>query len=149
MKRCALLGVVLLACVLLVARPSPVCSQKAEEPAQKSAITPQEGKAAGDTSAQPPKEKREGFQKEAQKMIGDLDKKITALGKKVKKEGSKIEAEARQGWDELKAKQKVAKNKVKNLSGKGEEVWEKAKSEADAALDEVRKAYDKAVSHFK
>ena len=38
---------------------------------------------------------------------------------------------------------------MKGLSSAGEKGWEKAKAEADAAWDELRKAYDKVASYFK
>jgi ElaB/YqjD/DUF883 family membrane-anchored ribosome-binding protein len=103
----------------------------------------------GGEPKQADKTNRESFNKEANKMIQDLDKKISTLGKKVKKEGAKIKTEAKESWESLKAKQTVAKKKLKDLSAAGEEAWDKVKSEADAALEEVRKAYDKAVSYFK
>jgi Skp family chaperone for outer membrane proteins len=153
MKRIGFFGVPVILGFLLIAQPAFVSGKSVSESGQKTILIAQAGQAetkpAGEAAQQSDKEKREGFQKEADKMIRDLDKKITALGKKVKKQGSKVKAEAKEAWDDLKAKQVVAKKKLKELSSSGAETWDKVKSEANGALEETRKAYDKAVSHFK
>ena len=139
-------------CLVFAARPLFVCGQTAGEPADKSGTTEQQGKAkvkATSTPGQSQKGEQENLQKEAKKMLRDLDKEITALGKQVKMQGSKLQAEAKDSWETLKSKQQVARKKVKELSSASGEAWEKAKSEVDSALDELRKAYDKAASYFK
>jgi hypothetical protein len=153
MKRLGFFVMMLIFGLLLVAQPSVVCSQSAGGPEQKTRLIAQAGQAQpkppGEATKQSDTEERESFKKEAHKNIQGLDKKITALGKKVKKQGSEVKAEAKESWEELKAKQNVAKKKLKELSAAGEETWDKVKSETKAALEEVRKTYDKAVSHFK
>lgn len=64
----------------------------------------------------------------------------------MKKAGSKVKVDAKDSWNDLKAKQKTAKNKLTALTSTA---WEKTKAEAHAARDELKKAYDKAVSYFK
>lgn len=134
--------------VLLLIPPQFLWSQGAEETNQKIIVVAQEGQTKPPHMEQKQTEK-ESFQKEANKIIQDLDKKIGALNKKVKKEGTKIKAEAKESWESLKAKQIVAKKKLKDLSASGDEAWDKLKSEANKAMEEARKAYDKAVSYFK
>jgi hypothetical protein len=108
-----------------------------------------EMKPAAQVSGQSDAEEKEGFRKKADRTIRDLDKKISVLGKKVKKQGSQIKKEAKESWEEVKAKQKVAEKKLKELSSAGEETWEKVKSEVNAAMDDLKKAYDKTVAYFK
>jgi hypothetical protein len=96
-----------------------------------------------------PKESKgriEAYKKDMKMELRVFDKKIAALGKKVKKAGSTVEAEARGSWIDLKTKQKAAKSKLTALTAAA---WEKTKGEAEAARDELKKAYEKATSYFK
>jgi hypothetical protein len=91
----------------------------------------------------------EAYKKDIQNEMRALDKKIAALDKKIRQQGSKLEGEAKQAWDDLKAKQKVMKGKLKGLSSATQETWEKAKTEAEAAKEDLQKAFDKVASYFK
>jgi peptidoglycan hydrolase CwlO-like protein len=138
MKWYQILGVAVAVCVIATAPPSFVSAQGTEGKTQmKEPAEPQD------------QSKMQQYKKDLQKEIKAIDKKIANLGKKVKKEGSNLKGEAKESWEDLKAKQSVAKNKLKEVSKAGKETWEKVKSEADAALDDLKKAYDKTVSYFK
>ena len=145
MKPYGIIGLMLAFCVVMAAPPSLVS-------AQKSAVTGQEGKEQmRGTGASPEQADKNvaAYKKDLKKELQVLDKKIALLDKKVKKQGSKLEGEAKESWTYLKEQQKAAQSKLKALSSASKETWEKAKSEADAALDDLKKAYDKTVSYFK
>jgi Skp family chaperone for outer membrane proteins len=138
MKWYSILGVLVVVCVAVAAPLSFVSAESTE------------GKAnIQGTGESPDQSKMQVYKKELQSELRAIDKKIAALGKKVKKEGAKLKGEAKESWDDLKAKQAAAKSKLKDLAGAGKETWEKTKSEADAVLDDLKKAYDKAASYFK
>ena len=145
MKLYQIIGIITAVCMAVVAPLSFVS-------AQKSAVTGQEGKEQmRGTGASPEQANKNvaAYKKDLKKELRVLDKKIALLDKKVKKQGSKLEGEAKESWTYLKEQQKAAQNKLKALSSASKETWEKAKSEADAALDDLKKAYDKTVSYFK
>jgi hypothetical protein len=124
MKRSVHLGLLLAVCVVLAAWPSLASAQKSEEPAQKSAVTGQEGKAQTKEPDQS-KGKWNEYKKELEKELRALDKKVAVLGKKVKKQGSKLEVEAKESWNDLKVKQKAARDKLKRLSSAGDKAWKR------------------------
>jgi Skp family chaperone for outer membrane proteins len=144
-------GLILAVCLVLTAGPLLVSAQKNEEPAQTNAVKGQEGKPQMKENAEVPDEsqgKIEAYKKDLQKELRAMDQKTATLGKKIEKKGEKLKAEAKENWTELKAKQKVARNKLNALSSASKEGWEKAKAEAEAARDALRKAYDKVASYF-
>ncbi len=137
MKTYSFFGVVLVIGAVLITYPLGL---RGQEPAQKDT--------SGTEMKQPEPSKGEmetykaGFKKE----MRAFDQKIASLGKKVKKQGSKVGTDAKESWNDLKAKQTNAKSKLKGLS---KEAWEKTKAEAEVAREDLRKAYDKAASYFK
>ena len=135
MKLYRCLGIVLVVGAALVSWPLVVSSQ---EPSKKAA--------SGEQMNQPEQSKMDKYKKDFEKEMRAFDKKIANLGSKVKQQGSKAGTEAKESWNDLKVKQTHAKNKLKSLS---KEAWEKTKTEADAAREDLRKAYDKAASYFK
>ncbi len=94
----------------------------------------------------PSKSAMEKYKADFKKEMKAFDKKIAKLGKKVKEQGSNAGTEAKESWNDLEAKQANAKSKLKSLS---KEAWDKTKTEADVAREDLRKAYDKSVSYFK
>lgn len=152
MKRYWFVGAMTCAALLMIWSASAY-SQQAGEPAKKSEMAaPQEtggAKPGGETAKQSGKEDQKSLKAEAKKSIKELDKQIVSLGKEVKKQGANVKAEAKESWKDLKVKQKEAKKQLKALHKAGGKTWNKAKSDFDAALDELRKAYDKAASQFK
>ncbi len=145
MKRYGFSGLVLAVCLLFVAWPLLASAQQpaGQGPAGTEGKDQMKGSAGGPEGS---KGKMETYKKDLQKELRAMDNKIAALGKKVKTQGDKAGAEAKDSWNDLKAKQKTAKGKLKALSSKA---WDKTKAEADAARDELQKAYDKAASYFK
>ena len=110
MKWYQILGVVVAVCVAVAAPPSFVSAQGTE------------GKTQMKESAEPQDQsKMQQYKKDLQKELKAIDKKIAALGKKAKKEGSKLKGEAKESWEDLKAKQTVAKNKLKDVSSASKE----------------------------
>ncbi len=51
--------------------------------------------------------------------------------------------------DDLKAKTGVAEQKLRDLRSAGAEAWRDTKQGLDKAMDELQKAYDKAMSGLK
>jgi TolA-binding protein len=137
--------------LFLTAFAAPVSAQKADPAMGTARATGEEDKAGIKGSAGPheSRESMETYKKELQEDLRELDKKISVLAEKMKKRGARLQAEAKESWNELRAKEKTARARLKDLSSSSREAWEKAKSEAGAAMDEVRKAYDRAASYFK
>jgi len=153
MKRFLVLSIFVTVFTLcLVGQPPFVCGKSAESEVTYTLIA-QSGqtdrKTAGDEMKQTGGDEKESFRADMKKAVQDMDKEIATLSEKVRKQGSKAKVEAKESWKDLKAKQEVAKKKLKELSIEGKEAWDKVKSEANDAVKEVRKAYEKAVSHFK
>ncbi|OPY75759.1 MAG: hypothetical protein A4E65_03440 [Syntrophorhabdus sp. PtaU1.Bin153] len=153
MKCCRVVAIFLVIGLFLLGGTASLWSQGVGQTQGKEVQMAQAGQAemkpAAEASGQSDTEEKESFRKKADRTIQDLDKKINVLGSEVKKQGSQIKKEAKESWEEVKAKQEVAKKKLKELSSAGGETWEKVKSEVNAAMDDLKKAYDKAVAYFK
>jgi hypothetical protein len=153
MKRLLILSTFVTVLVLFLAgQPLFVCGKSAESGVTYTLVAQSgqtDGRTTGDEMKQTGGDEKESFRADMKKAVQDIDKDIATLSKKVEKEGSKAKAEAKESWRDLKAKQEVAKKKVKELSTAGKEAWDKVKSEAHDAVKEVKKAYEKAVSYFK
>ena len=110
-----------------------------------------------DTAAKPGPEASGGsqtgqdqsFKKDAQKALRDINKQFATLGKEMKKGGTEVKTETKEGWNDLKQKQHVARSKLKELSKASGDAWEKAKGDFNGALDDLKASYNKAVSAFK
>ena len=144
MKKYRFTGIMMLAALIMV-WSGFAYSQGAGEPAKKPEMAAQQEQGG----AKQGKEEKESFKAEAKKSIKELDEKITALGKEIKKQGANAKDEAKESWKDLKAKQKEAKKQLKALYKAGGKTWDKTKDGFNAALDELKKAYDKAASYFK
>ena len=93
--------------------------------------------------------KDESFAKDAKKALRDVNKQIAALGKEMKKQGEEAKAGAKDSWNDVKEKQRVAKTKLQELSKAGGDAWEKAKADFNGALDDLKNSYHKAADAFK
>lgn len=138
---------------VMIAGPHAVGSLHADEAGQGTVLAARESEPATNSTPGAPEASQggqnESFTKDAKKALRDIDKQIASLGKEMKKQGTEVKAETKESWNDLKAKQRVARLKLKELSRTGGEVWEKTKADFNGALDDLRKSYDKAVSAFK
>lgn len=101
------------------------------------------------TWQEPGNEEKASFKADAKKAVGEIDRHIAELAKEVRKEGSNLGAEAKESWDDVKAKHKEVKKQLKELYSAGEESWTKARSGFNSALDDLRNTYKRAVSYFR
>ena len=160
MKRHALLAAVLSFAVVLVGWIAPASSQpqrqRSDESIQEwqknSLRPPQGGKVEPGPFPEPmqsDQDARRAFTNESWNTFSDLDRKITALGKKMEAQGAEVKAEATKAWDDLKTRQAAARTGLDKLSSASDEGWEGAKSDATAALNGLKSAYNKAASYFR
>ncbi len=95
------------------------------------------------------KEEKEGYKKEVQEKLKDLDQKIDELKGKAAELKGEVKKEFNKEMTELHKKQKNAKKEWGKVKGATAHGWEKAKSDMNAAVQEVENAYKKAISRFK
>jgi septal ring factor EnvC (AmiA/AmiB activator) len=138
--------IVSVGCMLLIGQNQVALAEKHHESTDKKAIeSPKDEKRKSEESGG----EIEKYRKSLEQELKALDKKIGALENKVKHQEAKMKEEAKESWNDLKAKQNEAKGHLKSIASAGKDTWEKAKTEADSALESLRKAYDKAASYFK
>lgn len=95
------------------------------------------------------KQEKEKYQKEVEATLNDLNDKIKALQAKAEQAGTDTKAKYNEIIEGLRKKQEEAQNKLNDLKSKSADAWEDVKSGMDAALENLKKSYNDAVSHFK
>ena len=88
------------------------------------------------------KAKIKEFDREMQELLAKAQSRTTDL-----KEESK--AQFNQSMEELRNKKQAASEKLNELNSASGEAWKDIKSGMDSAMDELRKAFERARSHFK
>jgi hypothetical protein len=102
-----------------------------------------------DAQANATKKERESYRKQ-------VEEKLKAMGKqigKLKEKATEIKAEARAEYKgemkDLRDREKAAKRKLKELKKGRANTWDKAKSEMEAAVDSLEKAFDRVAERFR
>jgi len=126
------------------------CSRK-ETP--KSQVTPEDvkrdtQKAMQTTEAYAQRQKEE-YQKKAEAELNELDHRIDELKAKTEKAGAKAKAAMDQQMAELRKQQEVARQKLEELKGASTSTWEETRKKLDAAIEELKRRYDRVVSRPK
>jgi chromosome segregation ATPase len=103
---------------------------------------------AVDTATMAATQAKEDLETRLKSSLADMDAEITKLQEK----GIALKDEAKARWNEkmadLKAKQEAARKKVEELGRFTGEAWERLEEGAQAAWDDVQKAFQEASKEF-
>jgi len=93
-------------------------------------------------------QQKQVFQQKVHEELLAIQKQIMALQNKSRDISTEARADLQQSINELEKKKETAKEKLATLRGATDEKWNAVKSGVDAALDEVKQSYRKALSHL-
>jgi predicted nucleic acid-binding Zn-ribbon protein len=103
---------------------------------------------AVDTTTKAATQAKEDLEARLKSSLADMDAEITKLQEK----GLALKDEAKARWNEkmadLKTKQEAARKKVEELGKSTGEAWERLEAGAQAAWDDVQKAFQEASKEF-
>ena len=103
---------------------------------------------AVDTTTKAATQAREDLETRLKSSLADMDAEIT----KLQERGLALKDDAKARWNEkmadLKAKQEAARKKVEELGKSTGEAWERLEEGAQAAWDDVQKAFQEASKEF-
>lgn len=100
--------------------------------------------AAKDYTAQ----QRDAFQRKAQEELAVIQRQIEALRGKVRNMSASTRADIQKSIDELEKKREAVKGKLDTLRDATDAKWHAAKTTVDAALEEIKGSYQKALSRL-
>jgi CHASE3 domain sensor protein len=125
-----------------------------EEPAQtKKPVTAQKVKQETKEAAEALKEytlqQKEAYQKKLGTKLKEMQQKIADLKARAAKATPEAKAKLQENEAELQKKWDAAQKKFDELQKSSGQAWGELKSGTDAAMNDLEKAYNKAVSHFK
>jgi hypothetical protein len=87
---------------------------------------------------------RNAYLKKIEKQLRALDEEIEFLGKKAFDASAGARTEISRQVDVLKEKTSVARNRIRDVREAGADTWGRLKTQADGAVEEVRKGLDEA-----
>ena len=94
---------------------------------------------------------QESLQQSQNKMenkAAEIGKKLDELEQKIKTTKEEAKADMSRQMDELREMQKKVQNKLKEMKIASGKAWQDAKEGAQATMDDLQKAYEKARSRF-
>ncbi len=103
------------------------------------------------------RQERQKYQDQIEAQFRDLDQRIDDLAARIEKENSEARTKARgreyrdksqQEIAELQRKREIARRKLENLRNSSQDAWQDMKVGIDAAMRDLKSAYDQAASHF-
>ncbi len=125
------------------------CSKEAA----KTQVTPEDVKRdtqkAVQTTEEYAQQQKEEYQKKAETELNELDHRIDELKAKTEKASAKAKAAMDQQMAELRKQQEVARQKLEELKGASASTWEETRKKLDAAIEELKRRYDRVVSRPK
>ncbi|MDA8137596.1 MAG: hypothetical protein M0036_02980 [Desulfobacteraceae bacterium] len=152
MKRANFVRWVLAITLLLVLLVIPGCSKKEEPrnmaPSISKEDVKQQAKEAYNTTKAYTQEQMQAFLTETQTKFAQYEKDIDQLQAKAEKLEGQAKANAEQRLAELRQKRDAVSEKLKDLNSSKAGAWEQIKSGVDAAMEDLDKAYKKAVAEF-
>jgi len=86
---------------------------------------------------------------EVQEKLDALERNIKDLKAKVRTSAGKAKLELEHQIDDMERKLEEVRGKLKQLASASGEAWKELRIGMDSALDELSKAYDRALSYFK
>jgi transketolase len=93
-------------------------------------------------------QQKEAFQQKAHEELIAIQKQVTALQDKARNASVAARADLQESINELEKKKEAAREKLATLRVATDEKWNAVKSGVDAALDDVKSSYRKALSHL-
>lgn len=93
-------------------------------------------------------QQKEAFQRKAQEELASIQSQIRALRGKARNLSASTRAELQKSIDELEKKKEAAKEKLDTLRDVTDAKWHAMKTKVDAALDEIKSSYQKALSRL-
>ena len=100
--------------------------------------------AAKDYTAQ----QRDAFQRKAQEELAVIQRQIEVLRGKVRNMSASTRVDIQKSIDELEKKREAVKGKLDTLRDATDAKWHAAKTTVDAALEEIKGSYQKALSRL-
>ena len=91
---------------------------------------------------------REDYMNEAQAKLDELDRNVKNLKTKARTVTGKAKLELERQIDEMERKLTEVRHKLKELGSASGEAWKELKAGMDSALDELSKAYGRALAYF-
>ena len=145
MKRIASLLAVALSFLLFAS-----CSRKETSKTQVTAedVKRDTQKAAEKAEADAQQQKEE-YQKKAEAELKELDHQIDELKAQAEKAGAKSKAAMDKQMAALRKQQEVASQKLKELRAASSSTWEETRKKVDAAISELKRAYNRAASRLR
>ncbi len=86
---------------------------------------------------------------QAKSELNQLDQHINDLKAKADKAQGNAKAELNAEIDQLRKKEAAARQRIAQIEAASEDSWESLQAGADAALNDLQKAYDQAAARFK
>jgi hypothetical protein len=93
-------------------------------------------------------QQKEAFQRKAQEELASIQSQIRALRGKARNVSASTRAELQKSIDEMEKKKEAAKEKLDTLRDATDAKWHAMKTKVDAALDEIKSSYQKALSRL-
>lgn len=129
------------------------CGSQDDSAKAKQAVTAGEVKKETKQAAEAAKEytlqQKEEYQKKLEAQLKEMHQKIDEFAAKTAKAATDAKAKLQEQTDALHKKWEATEKKFKEMQKTGGKAWEELKSGTDAALDDLKKSYDDALSHFK
>jgi F0F1-type ATP synthase membrane subunit b/b' len=92
---------------------------------------------------------KERYQKQVEAKLRQLDREIAALKANAPQEGRQLRRQFIQQMAELDKKREAAQRQLEKFESTGQQAWQDAKPELDAAVKDLATAYARAASDFK
>ena len=142
-----------IASVLTIAVSLFMLASCSREQTPKTQVTPEDVKRdtqkAVQTTEAYAQQQKEEYQKKAEAELNELDRRIDELKAKTEKASAKAKAAMDQQTAELRKQQEVARQKLEELKGASASTWEETRKKLDAAIEELKRRYDRVVSRPK
>ena len=106
------------------------------------------GQPAKDNTAAEPSPAREDYQRRMEANLDAIEKQIQELKRKAAQAAEARKPEIDRAIAELERQKKVASQKLAELRTASEGAWHDAKLSLDAAWENLKRAYEKACTHF-
>lgn len=101
-----------------------------------------------DTAKEYTMQQKQEYQKKLESQFAELSKKIDELKAKAKTAKQNVTAKWEDTMSELKKKQEATEKKLPELRSATTKAWGDVKAGLDTAMDDLKKTYEKAKSHF-
>ncbi len=123
--------------------------QKSPEPSGVSQQFNKENKAMEGNTSTASLDKQNGkYEEKVRKELNHYRNKLKQFEYRAKNLDDKARVEVKDEMNELKGKMNLAREKLSSMKRAGGDAWERAKSEMDSAMDDVKETYERIASRF-